>query len=214
MSALRKIFIPGEVQMKSDNSREFQAYGNVKNIVDKALDVAMDGCYTASIERHKQNNTMPSMLWSHDAWSMPVGVYTDMAEDSKGLLLNGRLSKTSAGNDLYELAMDGAIKKFSIGYIVNQERWNSDKGHNELIEIDIRECSWVNFACNDESELVDIKSTLADNSVPTKRELERFLKAKGMSKHEARRIAGLYHPEEHSKSGIDIEVLKESTLFK
>ena len=156
---------------------------------------------------------MPSMLWSHDAWSLPVGVYTDMQEDSKGLLLDGKLSKTSSGNDLYELAMDGAIKKFSIGYIVNQERWNSDKAHNELIEIDIRECSWVNFACNDESELVDIKSVMADNNMPTKRQLEKFLKSKGMSKHEAKRIASLYNPEGQKSGGIDISRLKESTLF-
>lgn len=213
---LSKLYVPGEIHIKDskNDTMEFEAYGNVKNIIDHALDVAMDGCYTKSIETHKKNGTMPSMLWSHDSYGMPVGAIKTLEEDSKGLLFGGVLSQTTMGKDLYVLAKDGAINQFSIGYIVNQERWNSEKSYNELVEIDVKEISWVNFPCNEESQLVDIKSTLANNSVPSIRELEKFLRGKGMSNREAKRIASCYNPERFSVPKVDADTVKGLSLFQ
>ena len=118
------------------------------------------------------------------------------------------------GKDLYILAKDGAINTFSIGYVVNQERWNSEKSHNELLEIDIKEISWVNFPCNKESQLVDIKSTLANNCVPTIRELEKFLCGKGMSNREAKRVVSCYNPERFNTLKVDADTVKGLSLFQ
>ncbi len=210
---LNKIFVPGEVQMKADgDDMSFTAYANVKNIVDKALDVAMDGCYKESIKRHKANGTAPALLWSHNPYGLPVGVIKEFEEDTKGLLFGGKLSATTMGKDLHVLAKDGAIKTFSIGYTVNQERWNNEKGVNELIEIDVKEVSWVNFPCNEESTLETIKSHTNKDQLPTERELERFLRSSGLSKSEARKIASHYNPALESK--LDVEQLKGFNLFK
>lgn len=210
---LNKLFASAEIHVKANsNTREFEAYANTKNIVDNALDVAMDGCYQKSIERHKQAGTMPSMLWSHNPEMLPLGKISHMEEDAKGLFFSGKISSTTMGNDVYELAKDGAIDQFSIGYIEVKSNWNNEKGYNELHEIDVKEISWVNFACNEESRLQDIKSSLGQKRLPTERELERFLKSVGLSKTEARRIASKYNPSLERK--LDISAIKELSLFK
>ena len=203
----------GDIQIKSQgDSMVFSAYGNVKNVVDKALDVAMDGCYTKSITEHTVNGTTPSLLWSHESYSMPVGKIHRIEEDSKGLFFEGKLSKTSAGLDLYVLAMDCAINKFSIGYNVIKEQMNREKQVNELHEIDVKEISFVNFACNEESTLQSIKSHFDMGDLPTVRELERLLRSNGLSRKQAMMICSAYKPE--IKSSLDLDMLTKYSIFK
>jgi HK97 family phage prohead protease len=175
---------------------EFTCYGNVKGNVDHALDMTMNGAYLDSIKEHKAAGTMPGMFWMHKSFDLPVGVWLDMEEDEKGLKMKGRLSKTSLGTDIEILAKDGALKMFSIGYRIIDEKWNSAGGFNELRKIHITEVSWVTRACNEESVLLDIKAKMADGELPTKRELEKVLRDEcGFSKRQANRITNLYSPE-------------------
>lgn len=159
-----RIYVPGEIKIEGDN-RTFTAYGNVKNVIDHAKDIAMDGCYENSIKEHIKNGTSPRLLWSHMSWDPPVGKIQHMEEDSKGLLFRGKLSNTPRGNEIYELAKDEAIEQFSIGYRVIRETYNASKGVTELHELDIKEISFVNFACNEESTLQNIKAALANQGV-------------------------------------------------
>ena len=182
-----------EVKMDASTG-EFTCYGNVKGNVDHALDKTMHGAYIESVKAHKAAGTMPGMFWMHKSHDLPVGVWLDMEEDVKGLKMRGRLSKTSLGSDIEILAKDGALDKFSIGYWVEDEKWNHE-GFNELHKINITEVSWVTRACNEESVLLDIKSKMADGELPTKRELEKLLREEcGFSKRQANRIANDYDP--------------------
>lgn len=174
---------------------KFTCYGNVKGNVDHALDRTLDGAYTDSINKHKANGTMPKMFWMHDPYSTPVGKWLDMKEDQKGLYLEGEFANTEKGRELYELMKMGALDSFSIGYSVIDEKWNQEKGCNDLIKLDIREISVVSFACNEESRLVDIKSRMDDGELPTKRELQEFLRESGLSKRQAERVSNHYDPE-------------------
>lgn len=175
----------------------FTCYGNTKGNIDHALDRSIDGCYQKSIDEHMANGTMPKMFWMHNPYDLPVGKWIEMREDSKGLFLKGQLSKSSMGQDMEILAKEGALDMFSIGYCIPQggEKWNADKGCNDLIEIDIKEISWVNFACNEESRLEDIKSKMQDGELPTKRELQKLLHTSGLSNRQAEKIANNYSPE-------------------
>lgn len=211
MSNLRSLILTGGIQIKADSDRTFEAYGNVKNVEDKVGDVAVDGCYKSSIESHRKAGTSPRLLWSHDPYSLPLGKIMHMEEDRHGLLFRGKLSTTSMGNDVYALAKDNALDSFSIGYNVHKERRNN-KGQNELIEIDVKEISFVNFACNEHSLLQSIKSELAGGKLPSKRELQTILRDIGMSKKQAELIANNYNPEIKT-GGIDINLLKGNPLF-
>lgn len=177
------------------DSGEFTCYANVKNIIDYAGDRTVDGCFIQTISEHKSKNTMPLMLWMHNPYELPVGVWLDWQEDSKGLFMKGRLSKTTMGKDIEILAKDGAIKKFSIGYRINKGRWNDELDSYDLLSVDVKEVSWVNFACNDESDLQEMKSLLDEGSLPTKRQLQDLLRKTGLSKRQAERIVNQYEPE-------------------
>lgn len=199
MKTDRKLFIPvSDIKLNNDDSRTFTCYGNVKGVIDHAQDMVQDGAYSKSIENHKTNGTMPMMFYNHKHQDLPVGPWLDMVEDSKGLRLKGKLSNTTMGNDLYELIKDNAIGSFglfSIGYNVIKEKWNS-KGYNELIEIDIKEVSIVNFACNEHSGLLDIKNRMSNEECVSKADLRTILReCTDLSKRNIERITAHYSPE-------------------
>ena len=197
-----------EVKMDASTG-EFTCYGNVKGNVDHALDKTMNGAYLESVKAHKAAGTMPQMFWMHQSYDLPVGVWLDMEEDAKGLKMRGRLSKTALGSDIEILAKDGALNMFSIGYMVEDEKWNQE-GYNELHKIHITEVSWVTRACNEESVLLDIKSKMADGELPTKRELEKVLREQcGFSKRQANRIANDYNPTEDIGDTTELEAMMQ-----
>lgn len=204
----------GVLEFKAlSGDRTFSCYGNVKGNIDHALDRVVDGAYRDSIASHKAAGTMPKFFWMHNPWDTPVGVWTAMEEDSKGLYLEGRFSNTPKGNELYELYKDNALDSFSIGYRVNDEKWNNTLGCNDLIKVDIREISAVTFACNEESRLVDIKSKLGEGKVLTKAELRALLESvpAGLSKRQIERITADYKP---SGDEIDLKTLESYDFFK
>lgn len=208
----------GVLEFKAlSGERTFSCYGNVKGNIDHALDRVVDGAYRDSIASHKAAGTMPKFFWMHNPWDTPVGVWTAMEEDSKGLYLEGKFSNTPKGNELYELYKDNALDSFSIGYRVKDEKWNSTLGCNDLIKIDVREISAVTFACNEESRLVEIKSKLGEGKVLTKAELRALLESvpAGLSKRQIERITADYKP---SGDEIDLEevkgLLELSSIFK
>ena len=117
-----------------DNTRSFTCYGNVKNVVDRARDRVIDGAYRDSISSHKNAGTMPKMFWMHNPWDLPIGTWTEMEEDSKGLLMTGIFADTTKGRDTYQLYKEKALDSFSIGSNVNDEKWNQTLGCNDLIK--------------------------------------------------------------------------------
>jgi len=187
-----------------DDSGTFTCYGNTKHNIDRAGDRPMDGCYTKSIAKHMEKGTMPKMLWSHDPTILPVGSYSKMEEDAKGLKMTGKLSETSMGKDIKILAKDNALDSFSIGYVEVESEYDSKTGINNLIELDIKEISWVNFPCDENAQLEAIKSNIADGELPTKRELQKLLRNQGLSKSQAERIANHYDPKALAEEVGDI----------
>lgn len=200
-----KSFIPFEFKTKkdADGKMSFTAYGNVKNVKDHAWDIAVDGCYQASIDKHKAEGTMPKLLWSHNPYEIPVGKITHMEEDEYGLKFEGELTDHEEGIKIYKALKHGSLNSFSIGYRVIDEEWNADAKANLLKEIDLREISFVNFACNEASLLQDVKSHLEDGELPTKRQLQNILRETGLSKSQAEKIVNQYEPEKGFAEDIE-----------
>jgi hypothetical protein len=68
----------------------FEGYGSVFGVVDSYREVVEPGAFMASLAKRKAKGI--KLLWQHDA-SQPIGVWDDLAEDSKGLWGKGRLLK-------------------------------------------------------------------------------------------------------------------------
>lgn len=190
-----------------DGSMKFTCYGNVKGNIDHALDKTMNGAYLDSIKAHKAAGTMPKMFWNHNPTQPPVGVWLDMVEDEKGLKMTGEFLNTPRGLELYEGYKKGAIDSFSIGYRIDDEKWNHEEGHNELHKVHILETSCVNFACNEESRLVGIKAKLDKDELPTKRDLEKFLREAGLSRKQAECIVSRYDDKSASEPEDVFDIL-------
>src|SRR4029077_14381403 len=85
------------------------------------------------------------MLFQHDPCE-PIGVWTGLKEDARGLYVEGALSAGSSRvRDIAALIADGAIDGLSIGFVpvtVSRERASNLR---RLIAVDLWEISLVTF---------------------------------------------------------------------
>jgi len=141
---------------------EFEGYGSVFGNVDSHNDIVMPGAFTDSLEEHNEKGTMPAMLWQHDPYT-PIGVYTEMKEDDRGLFVKGKLAlETQVGREAHELLKMGALDGLSIGYRIDgPDGWDydEDKGAFLLKRLKLWEVSIVTFASNDQATVDDVKQS-------------------------------------------------------
>src|SRR5690606_34136449 len=101
----------------------FAGYGAYFNNVDAYGDVIAPGAFTKTLKEARASGNWPAMLLQHGSFlggddNMPVGVWTDMREDDKGLWVEGQLADTQRGRDTYALLKMSprpAINGMSIG---------------------------------------------------------------------------------------------------
>ncbi|MNR93520.1 Caudovirus prohead protease [compost metagenome] len=167
----------------------FSGYGAVFGNVDWYNDVILPGAFKASLEKWQSKNKMPPVLWNHND-SEPIGVYTQIYEDEKGLFVEGKLliDDVPRAKSTYALLKAGAIDGLSIGYSTKKANQKGN-GVRELIEVDIGEISIVTQPANDRSLITSVKNKLDDGELPTLPEFEKFLRESGFSKSQSTAIA-------------------------
>lgn len=172
----------------------FEGYGSVFNVVDSYREAVKPGAFSASLNKRKARGV--KLLWQHDS-DQPIGVWDDLAEDSKGLWGRGRLLKDVSPRALeaYGLLKAGALDGLSIGYRELKTEPDPDRvGVTNLLELDLREISIVTFAANEKARVETVKSILTEGRLPTVREFEEHLRDAGFSKSLAAAIAGKAAP--------------------
>lgn len=91
-------------------------YASLFGEIDDGLDIVQAGAFVDSLAEHKAAGTYPKMLWQHDP-NHPIGVWTDIYEDGKGLVVKGRiLTDVEKGREALALLRAKAIDGLSIGY--------------------------------------------------------------------------------------------------
>jgi HK97 family phage prohead protease len=126
------------------------------------------------------------MLLQHGSFlggddNMPVGVWTEMREDSKGLYVEGRLAPTTRGKDAYTLLKMSprpAINGMSIGYrpVEWSMRAKPEDPRRTLKAVELLEVSLVTFPANGKARVEAVKSA---DQIKTIREFEDFLRDVG-----------------------------------
>lgn len=137
-------------------ARTFEGYGAVFNNVDQARDIIAPGAFAATLEEHKAAGTMPAMFFNHDAYALPIGVWTDLIEDSTGLKASGVFLDTNAGRDAYAAVKAGAVSGLSIGYIATG--YEIDGKTRTITEAKLLEISVVTFPCNELARVASVKN--------------------------------------------------------
>ncbi|MGY6625205.1 HK97 family phage prohead protease [Acinetobacter johnsonii] len=168
----------------------FSGYGAVFGNVDWYNDVILPGAFKKTLEKWTAKNKLPPVLWNHND-AEPIGVYTKIFEDEKGLFVEGRLliDDVPRAKSTHALLKAGAIDGLSIGYKTKKANQQTN-GIRELIELDLGEISIVTMPANEESLITSVKSKLEDGELPTLPEFEKFLRESGFSKTQATAIAG------------------------
>ena len=168
----------------------FSGYGAVFGNVDWYKDVILHGAFQKSLQRWEEKGKMPPVLWNHNDGE-PIGVYTNIYEDEKGLFVEGRLliDDVPRAKSTHALLKAGAIDGLSIGYKTKKANQQTN-GIRELIELDLGEISIVTMPANEESLITSVKSKLEEGELPTLPEFEKFLRESGFSKSQATAIAG------------------------
>ncbi|AOZ06774.1 HK97 family phage prohead protease [Cupriavidus malaysiensis] len=160
-----------------------EGYGSVFGVRDNYDDVIAKGAFAATLAQHKSDGTMPAMLWQHDA-TEPIGVWTEMVEDAKGLRIKGQLAlDTTRGKEAYALLKLGALNGLSIGFVSKQWAYDRDTEVRTLTELDLWEVSLVTFPANEKARVTNIKGASEELVVP--KDAERILRDAGFSKADA-----------------------------
>ena len=179
-----------EIKAVSDDGL-FSGYASVFDNVDSYGDIVRKGAFVESIGEWESKGKMPPILWNHDP-SDPIGIYTKMQEDDKGLYVEGKLliDDVPRAKQTHALMKAGVIDGLSIGYRVKEYLYNVDEEVTDLIKLSLREVSIVTFPANPETRIEAVKSRLDAGELPTLPEFEKFLREAGFSKSQATAIAG------------------------
>ena len=159
-----------------------EGYGSVFGVRDNYDDVIAKGAFVKSLKDHKAAGTMPAMLWQHDA-DKPIGVWTEMVEDEKGLRIKGQLAmETVKGKEAHALLKMGALNGLSVGFMSKEWAYDRETEVRTLTAIDLWEVSLVTFPANEKARVTNVKSA---DEMATPKDAEKALRDAGFSKSDA-----------------------------
>ncbi|MTI43692.1 HK97 family phage prohead protease [Roseibium hamelinense] len=116
-----------------------RGYASLFGHRDGAGDIVRPGAFARSLARQ----TPLPMLWQHDPCE-PIGMWTGLCEDRRGLQVLGRLNLGVArAREAAVLIGTGDLSGLSIGF--KARRAQRDRAGRQLIDIDLWEISLVTF---------------------------------------------------------------------
>lgn len=162
-------------------------YGSVFGALDAGNDIVLPGAFKKSLAA-RGSKPIP-MLWNHFE-SFPIGKWTEVSEDERGLKLTGRFTLASPkAQEIHALAKDEVISGLSIGYKTKSAEVDESTGIRRLKELDLWEVSVVTFPMLDLAQIDTVKSDEGSIGIEeflslTDREQERVL-----TKRDARQLS-------------------------
>src|SRR5258708_6591182 len=135
----------------------FTGYASLFGVTDLGGDVVQPGAFTKSLKSKPAAKV--KMLRGHDT-SEPIGVWTSLVEDSRGLKATGQLILTTVkGRETYELLKAGALDGLSIGYRTKKETYDRKNNSRKLSELELFEVSVVVFPMLPSATISRVKQT-------------------------------------------------------
>lgn len=157
---------------------EFTGYASVFGVIDSHADVVLPGAFTRTLaERKAAGRGLPPMYMQHGAGRgadpRPVGVWTGIEEDERGLKVAGKLIGLDTEIGRYNLAQvrDGAMRGLSIGYRVPQggASYGSKPGEarRSIKHLQLTEVSIVDEPSNVQATIDGLKSRWGSDAALT-----------------------------------------------
>lgn len=176
-----------EIKALSDEGL-FSGYGSVFGVKDSYGDIVMPGAFAKSLTSHRKAKSRPAMLWMHDM-KEPVGSWSQMAEDEKGLYVEGSLNMdVQRAREIYSLLKRGDIAGLSIGYYEVKATDDETQAARLLKQLDLVEVSIVSIGANPAAlvggvkSLEEIRAAFAKGETPRLDTIEECLRDAGFPK--------------------------------
>lgn len=185
-----------EMKFAAEKPGVFSGYGAFFGNVDAYGDVIQKGAFKETLREWNKTKRLPPMLVQHGGWmttdrdGLPIGKWTAMEEDERGLAVEGHLINldTERGKAIYGAMKEGVLDGLSIGFRAREFSLGTkpDEPRRTLKKIDLIELSVVTFPANGKARVDAVKSV----GIKTIREFEDFLRdVGGFSNAAARAIA-------------------------
>jgi HK97 family phage prohead protease len=189
-----------EVKASSGDDGTIFGYGSIFGNVDSYGDTVAKGAFKKTIADAKSGaGSWPAMLLQHgDATAQgktPIGIWTEMDEDDKGLRLAGKLAiKTARGANAYALlkmkprpALDG----LSIGYrcTAYELHGKGSPARRTIKGVDLIECSLVTFPADKFARVISVKSCVEPEPVDEAAAFKRWAREDFEALRRAHRLA-------------------------
>lgn len=192
---------------------KFSGYGAVFGNVDSYGDVIEKGAFKSTLREWESRGKYPPMLLQHGGGFLgsaddllPIGKWTSMEENSKGLKVEGELfaMSTERGQYIYEGMKAGSLDGMSIGYKVKEFSMGTKPTdpRRSLKALDLVELSVVTFPANDKARVGSVKSI---EELITLSDCENYLRdACGLSRSQALAFVSRVKSRSPSDSGMVI----------
>lgn len=169
---------------KVDADGTFCGYASLFGEVDLGKDAVERGAFAGSLRRRGAAGIR--MLYQHDPHE-PIGTWTEVREDRRGLFVRGRLAMDAArAREVLSLMRAGALDGLSIGFRTVRARRDAATGVRRILEADLWEISVVTFPMLPGARIETVKG---HRRLPTVREFELWLtRDAGLSRGEARAV--------------------------
>lgn len=166
-----------------DTDGSFGGYASLFEKEDLGRDVIAPGAFRESLGQRGASGV--KLLFQHDA-NQPIGVWTKLREDERGLHAEGRLmSDVARAREVASLMRAGALDGLSIGFRALKARRDPRSGIRRIEKLDLWEISIVTFPMLPEARVTRIKGSTS----PTERDFERWLtRDAGLTRSEARAV--------------------------
>ena len=142
----------------------FEGYLSTYDDVDSYGTYFIPGAWDKSIERFNSGEVIP-VLWSHDR-SKPIGKFTELKSDEKGLWGRGKLTlEDPQAKIAYAHMKDGSVMGLSVGFEMDYDNviYNRMLDALGIAEADLFECSVVVFPANSNAKITNYKSQNHDH---------------------------------------------------
>lgn len=187
----------GEIKFASDKAGVFNGYGAIFGNVDAGGDMIERGAFKQTLREWEDRGKYPPMLLQHGGGflggaddMLPVGRWTQMEENSRGLKVEGELFAltTERGQYIYEGLKAGALDGLSIGYRAKEFVVGTKPGEprRTLKAVNLLELSIVTFPMNDKARIGAVKNDFDP------RELEARLREADLSRSDAVKAVAVF----------------------
>ncbi len=159
---------------------KFSGYASVFGGLDAYGDTIEKGAFSKVIA----SGEMPKMFFNHNSWGIPIGKWTLIEEDDKGLRVEGELTQGNTEAEQIKAALaHGTIDGLSIGFSLAKDGYRYEKNTDvrTILEVEkLFEISIVTFPADSAARISEVKMSDIE-AIKSVREFEKVLRDSGLS---------------------------------